>query len=241
MAVKTLSERKEEEALLQEAVAGFREGTFGDNVSKCARTFGAKKLTLWRRINKKHDSHLKAHAASLYLTPGQEDALSTFTQYNASTGHATGVRTLRYTAQALAKKPIPPSKKWVRGYRERHPELVTGRSAPLDPKRAKAFNPTTVMKHFTLLKQFMEQTNILWSDCWNMDEKGIQIGGGRKNNGRKYFFSKASRSRYRLKDENLELVTVIECVSATGEYLPPGFIFAGKKHCPDWYKTEPCS
>jgi hypothetical protein len=127
------------------------------------------------------------------------------------------------------------------GFLKRNPDLVVCKASPLDPKRAKCFNETNVLKHFTLLAAFLDEQGIRWRDVYNMDEKGIQIGGGRKNNGQKYFFSRRQWSRYRLKDENLELVTVIKCVSAEGDWLKPGFIFTGKKYCPEWFATEPCS
>src|SRR5437016_1280518 len=61
---------------------------------------------------------------------------------------------------------------------------------------------------------------------WNMDEKGIQMGGGRKNSGRNFFFMRNRRPCYRIKSDNLELVTVIEAVSALGVSLPPSFVLA---------------
>jgi hypothetical protein len=56
-----------------------------------------------------------------------------------------------------------------------------------------------------------------------MDEKGIQMGGGRKNSGKKYLFLKHKKQKYHIRSDNLELVTVIECVSAAGEVVPPSF------------------
>ena len=210
-------------------------------MSQCAREHGVNYSTLRRRIEKIHQPHSVAHESQCYLTVGQEASLIDFAIYNASTGHPNGVNTIRYTAQAIAKKDKAPSKKWVRNFRKRHPDIVSAKPAPLDPKRAKAFNRTIVENHFELLRKFMEERGIEWRDVWNMDEKGIQLGGGRKNNGRKYLFSRHQRNRIRLKDENLELVTIIECVRATGGCIRPGFIFSGKKHCPDWYKGGPCS
>jgi len=56
-----------------------------------------------------------------------------------------------------------------------------------------------------------------------MDEKGIQMGGGRKNSRRKYLFLKHKKQKYHIQSDNLELVTVIECISAVGEVVPPFF------------------
>ena len=74
-----------------------------------------------------------------------------------------------------------------------------------------------------LLKEY-ELRNI-----YNMDEKGIQRGGGRKVQNIKYFVPRGRRTNYKLRSANLELVTIIECVSADGGNILPGFIFAGKE------------
>ena len=73
-----------------------------------------------------------------------------------------------------------------------------------------------------------------------MDEKGIQLGGGRKKTGKKYFFSRKDRARYKLRSDNLKLVTIIECVSADGASLPPGIVLAGKNSVDvNWLKVSP--
>jgi hypothetical protein len=74
-------------------------------------------------------------------------------------------------------------------------------------------------------------------DCdWNMDEKGIQNGGGRKNNQQKVMLSRHSRKRYKTTNSDLELTTVIECVSAAGVAMPPGFVFQGKRLRKEWFE-----
>ncbi|PSR74652.1 hypothetical protein PHLCEN_2v9668 [Hermanssonia centrifuga] len=68
---------------------------------------------------------------------------------------------------------------------------------------------------------------VKWKNVYNMDEKGLQIGGGRKSTGEKYLFGRLDPSKYKSRDANLELVTIIECVSADGVALVPGFVFQG--------------
>ena len=57
-----------------------------------------------------------------------------------------------------------------------------------------------------------------------MDEKGCQFGGGRKNNQTQFLFSVSAKDHYCIQSDNLELATVIECVSAAGDSLPPSVI-----------------
>ena len=49
-----------------------------------------------------------------------------------------------------------------------------------------------------------------------MNKKGIQMGGGCKNNGTKYIFLHVHTDFYWQQSDNLELVTVIECGNAAG-------------------------
>ena len=71
-----------------------------------------------------------------------------------------------------------------------------------------------------------------------MDEKGCQRGGGRKLSARKYIIPRTRRPHYQHKSENLELVTIIECVSADGSALKPGFVFSGKEFSPEWFEVD---
>lgn len=89
------------------------------------------------------------------------------------------------------------------------------------------FNFTTVKQHFEDLDAILKKYDIPWENVYNMDEKGIQLGGGRKSDGRNFYFSRNDRMHYQIKGGSLELVTVVECISADGIALPPGFIFQG--------------
>ena len=51
----------------------------------------------------------------------------------------------------------------------------------------------------------------------------IQMGGGRKKSGKKYYFLKDQKQRYCIQSDNLELVTILECISAAGDVVPPLF------------------
>ena len=51
------------------------------------------------------------------------------------------------------------------------------------------FNFTTVKQHFEDLDAILKKYDIPWENVYNMDEKGIQLGGGRKSDGRNFYFS----------------------------------------------------
>ncbi|KDQ51643.1 hypothetical protein JAAARDRAFT_139901 [Jaapia argillacea MUCL 33604] len=109
----------------------------------------------------------------------------------------------------------------------------------LDPKRAQAFNPNVMADYFKKLKAAMDEHQYELGNIYNFDETGMQIGGGRKRTGKKFFIPRSSRARYRKRDGNLELVTVVECACADGTMLEPGFIFQGKMWDRGWVKNHP--
>ena len=57
-----------------------------------------------------------------------------------------------------------------------------------------------------------------------MDEKGCQMSGGRQGSGMKFIFTAEDKEHYCLHSDNLELVTIIECVSIAGTMMLPAFI-----------------
>jgi hypothetical protein len=116
------------------------------------------------------------------------------------------------------------SRKWVERFTARHQELDPKRPRPLDPKQAHAFNPTTIGKFFNLYEQVINDYEIPPENIYNTDEKGIQLGRGKKASRTEHFFGKGDQHKYVLRSDSLVLITVIETVSATGDLGPPGII-----------------
>lgn len=94
----------------------------------------------------------------------------------------------------------------------------------LDPKRVSAFNPSTTCAHFELLGKVLSSYNIQACNCYNVNEKGLQLGGGRKNLLTQFIFLADDRQHYALWSDLLVLVTLIEAVCAYGSSVPPVFI-----------------
>ena len=107
----------------------------------------------------------------------------------------------------------------------RHPELRALKPSKLDPKRAKHFNEAIISDYFDKLEELHSRYpgGIPAEHIWNMDEKGVQMGGGRKKTSKEYYYLKDQKQRYRISSDNLELVTIVECISAAGDILPPSF------------------
>ena len=71
------------------------------------------------------------------------------------------------------------------------------------------------------------------------DEKPCVLGGGRGVSGGKFIYGRIDRAKCKVKDANLELVTIAECVRADGTPLAPGFVFSGGGIQPSWARESP--
>jgi hypothetical protein len=130
---------------------------------------------------------------------------------------------------------VVPGPGWFEGFERRNGNVIFNRGSSLDPIRAQCFNRTTVATHFKWLDKEVENKRIPPCNIWNMDEKGIQLGGGPKSDVTQYLFGQEQKHKLRLKSDDLELITLIECVSAEGCYLTPTFIFSGSTLCKEWF------
>ena len=95
----------------------------------------------------------------------------------------------------------------------------------LDPKQAKHFNKAIINDYFDKLEELYSRypSGIPLEHVWNMDEKGVQMGGGQKKTSKKYYYLEDQKQRYRISSDNLELVTIVECISAAGDSVLPSF------------------
>ncbi len=137
--------------------------------------------TVRNRFLGKHVPPQEAHTSQQLLAPEAEKALIAWITFLSDTGHPLNKRTIRKKAEALCGK--KPSQSWIHYFLRRHPEITLRKPSGLDPKRAQAFNRPVVGRHFDLLIQVIQKFNIPIENVYNMDEKGCQRGGGRKNSG----------------------------------------------------------
>jgi transposase len=227
----TQEEAKEEN--IQQACLALKKKTY-QSVHAAAQAFGIPISTLRRRSKGIATSRKQAHEKDKHLNKAQEDVLCEWIAHLAATGHPISKRTIRPKVQALCGK--WPSRSWIRQFLKRHPDLCLGRPSGLDPKRAQAFNPAVVRDYFNLLHEYIERHDIPWENIYNMDEKGIQLGGGRRGTQQKFFFSRGEKSRYKVQSGDLELVTVIEVICADGTCdIKPGFVFSGTTMFEEWF------
>jgi len=123
---------------------------------------------------------------------------------------------------------IFPGLNWIYQFKQHHPEICTSWPGNLDPKRAQNFNMTNIAYFYKLLKDvYNTYPNILPEHIWNMDEKGVQFRGGRKQSKKYYHLWSMRKSKfYHICSDNLKLMTIIECISPSGLSVPPSFVLS---------------
>lgn len=116
---------------------------------------------------------------------------------------------------------------WFSGFMKRNPALSIRTPEPTSLSRATSFNKTNVGNFFSLLKTVLERDSIKPQDIWNVDETGVttvqkpvSVVGPK---GAKQIGALTSSERG-------TLVTMCGAVSATGNSVPPMFIFPRVKY-----------
>jgi len=203
-----------------------------------AKQFDVKYCTLWNRVNGKHKDAREAHETQQTLSHVQEKVLVEWLHQLSNECEPVSKRGIRKKVETITGSRVKPGKTWVSRFLKRHPTIKLGKPSGLDPKRAQCFNRTTVKNHFDILEKVLKDLEIPWENVWNMDEKGCQRGGGRKRSAEKYFVPRNRRPCYRAKSDNLELVTIIECVNAQGASIKPGFVFPGTQYEREWLEVH---
>ena len=81
--------------------------------------------------------------------------------------------------------------------------------------------------------------NIPPENIYNEDEKGVQLGSGRKGIATQYIFAKGAKDKYALRSDSLINITVLEAICANGTKVPPCVVMpngAEPQHW--WHHTE---
>jgi len=114
-------------------------------------------------------------------------------------------------------------KEWYRGFMSRHPDLSLCTPEATSAARAQGFNPVSVGKFFDLLEKLQNQYNFTPDKVFNCDETGITTVPNRPS---KVIASRGKKQVGALSSaERGQLVTVEICMSASGSFIPPYFVF----------------
>jgi hypothetical protein len=194
--------------------------------------------TLGRRFKKISQTPRQAHVGQQLLNPTQEQVLVHWLTHLGLQGRPATASAV--IAQVHSLIGVKPSRSWVQRFEVRNPGLIYGSASGLDPQRAQCFNKAAICQHFQSLKQALDM-GFETHNIYNVDEQGLQRGS-RKKGRRKYFLGRHDRMKYKIRSNNLETTTVIDCVCADGSKLVPSFIFQGKETLElDWWEGHESS
>ncbi|KAJ3979034.1 hypothetical protein F5890DRAFT_1421919 [Lentinula detonsa] len=213
--------------------------------SQAARDFNVPYDTLRNRLRGVQQRR-QAHQNEVLLTAGEKKVVVEWIKFLGFAGVPVCKRTIRPKIKAILEAKgrrvtdRSVSKSWLRGFlHENKDSLKVARGSGLDPKRAQAFNFTTVNRYFDQLGGILTENEIPWENVYNMDEKGVQMGGGRKNSQVKFIFSRGDKKQYWQRSDDFQLVTIINCVCADGTApIKPSFVFPGTRMYSEWMDVD---
>lgn len=239
-----MDEHESLDDIVERAVEDFREqieaGGHPGSITKWAERYGISRFCLARRlrgIGAKRDQK----PPNKKLSEAQEAALVRYIRDMDDIGISVRIDQVANAANHIlaadwpegAGEPPTVHKVWPKRFWERYPELHKMKQKPLALERKVAQEPEHIMNWFSRFQQLRDELGVQNEDIWNMDETGFRIGVGRSQ---WIITTIESRRAYLAADENRELVTSIEAISAGGHVLPPMFILQGKVHMEKWYE-----
>jgi hypothetical protein len=122
-------------------------------------------------------------------------------------------------------------KHWAKRFVQRHPDLHLIKLKFLDQSRKMMHKKELLAEWFELF-QILRDEGIEDCDIWNMDETGFRVGVISRSS--MVCTRKAVKNVYLANPNDRELVTSVECISATGRVIPPLAILPAKVFLP-WY------
>ena len=206
------------------AVEAVRSGEMG--VRRAHQEFGVPKSTLHDRIS----GRVQEGAVSgpqAYLTKEEEDELVHFLVECAQFGFPRTRKQVISIAQAVASQRhdgVEVSSGWWQSFRHRHPEIVLRNPEALS--RARYISQSVIDQYYDLLKQTLQDNELEGHPelLFNCDETGISLD----HKPEKVVTSTAIRHTYAPTSGDKTHISVLACVSASGQVLPPMVLLEGK-------------
>lgn len=118
-------------------------------------------------------------------------------------------------------------RKWYLAFMKRHPNLSKRKAQFMNPARAQKLNRFIINDYFQKLEDVYDEKN-LWQTphrIYNLDEKGCRLTIHHQQD---VITKKGTKRVHLIANEHAENVTVVGCVSAAGQVIPPMILFKGK-------------
>lgn len=214
---------------MNDAVQAVANGSISQR--QASRQYGVPRATLQKMLNGK--THIGVRPGKKPLFGAElETKLVDYAGNRATLGIGFGKRQFLDYAGQLAKKHkiklkhSKPSDKWWRLMKKRNAQLRLRRPEGTAAVRHMCMDRDKVSKYFFALHELLKKRELLDkpSSIWNMDETGLQL----QHASRSVVARKGTRYLQSRTSGNKETITVIACVSASGDKIPPHIIAKGK-------------
>ena len=209
-------------------------------ILRAARKHGVPNSTLHDRISGKV-KHGKKPGPKQLLSAAEEEEFSSFLIEVSRAGYGKTRKEVKSVAGMVAvdkgrkSKPIV-SDGWFRRFMQRQPHLSYRRGDPTANVRMNCLTKEVISDYFDLLKEVLTENQLLNSPnrIYNVDETGIALDGHAPR-----IVAKRGQKKVRYRTSgNKNQITVIACVSASGQCIPPFVIFDAKRLNMEWRKDE---
>lgn len=206
------------------------------SINKAAEVYCVPRSTLQTRLRGVR-TRREAHEHQQLLSPAQENILVEWVKIMGRRGVPLSLTTTAEYASDIAGRPV--GETWPRRFRQRHPDLRVRWTVALEECRARALNQNVVHNFFEMYSELMEKYEIQPQNLYNMDEKGIQLGVGKRSHA--VLVDRDQKMVHSIQTGNRDLVTILECLSADGTALHPSVVFEGKRRDLRWGEVNPCN
>jgi hypothetical protein len=126
----------------------------------------------------------------------------------------------------FCKRNEKPGRKWLKNSLRRHPQISVRTPEDLSLSRARGFTPESVAQFFEVYEPAMDTIQHNPAKLYNCDETGITI---LQHKHMKILGLKGKFQIYSLQSAEREsLVTVVTCMSPTGQFIHPLLLFPRK-------------
>ena len=192
--------------------------------------------TVWYRHRGRPSRRLKVECQQ-YLNPLEEKAFVMFLLRMVAFGFLVCIKFIPLLAFSLARRRSSAkaikllNKNWFQAFACRHPELKQRKIKAIDWKCHDKSIYEKIIHWFEVIETEFRKLDILPENVYNMDETGVMLF---MLGSIKVLVGKDDRRDYRSVGVKQTLVTAIECISASGEYLNLMIIWPVFIHRSNW-------
>lgn len=220
----------------------------GLSITAAAREYGVPRTTLQDRVLGKVP-HGKKPGPKRYLNELEEKKLSEFLVETAAVGYGKSRAEIMAIAEKTVKKKAEETpttedttKKglrkdkithgWFDSFMKRHPYLSLRKGDATAIDRMNAVTPAAINHYFDLLKEVLDKYKLMQypGQIYNVDETGLAY----EHRPQKIVTLKGQQKVRCCTTSNKSQTTVVACVNAIGQAIPPYVIYDAKTLNPGW-------